>query len=128
MRCFDEGQKSRRLMAQGTTAEWIGPVVSNRCRSAEHVELQVAKHQPGPEQMSDRFVAMRQRKYPEDSRLYNGIRRIDVSLPVDVVVALDQDIKDFGYFVSRSSVIEVAIRQFLERGGIAGSGTGASGS
>jgi Arc/MetJ-type ribon-helix-helix transcriptional regulator len=63
-----------------------------------------------------------------DSRLYNGIRRIDVSLPVDVVVALDQNINDFGYFVSRSSVIEVAIRQFLERGGIAGSGTGASGS
>ena len=53
-----------------------------------------------------------------DSRLYNGIRRIDVSLPVEVV-ALDRNIAEFGYFVSRSSVIEVAIRQFLERGGIA---------
>ena len=54
-----------------------------------------------------------------DSRLYNGIRRIDVSLPVELVVALDRNIAEFGYFVSRSSVIEVAIRQFLERGGIA---------
>ena len=54
-----------------------------------------------------------------DSRLYNGIRRIDVSLPVELVVALDRNIAEFGYFVSLSSVIEVAIRQFLERGGIA---------
>ncbi|MGH8924475.1 MAG: ribbon-helix-helix domain-containing protein [Acidimicrobiia bacterium] len=64
---------------------------------------------------------MRVRKNPEDSRLYNGIRRIDVSLPVELVVALDRNIDEFGYFVSRSSVIEVAIRQFLERGGINGS-------
>lgn len=63
---------------------------------------------------------MRARKNPVDSRLYNGIRRIDVSLPVEMVVALDRNIDEFGYFVSRSSVIEMAIRQFLERGGING--------
>jgi hypothetical protein len=62
-----------------------------------------------------------------DSRLYNGIRRIDVSLPVELVVALDRNIAEFGYFVSRSSVIEVAIRQFLERGGIAVPARGPSG-
>ncbi|HKY46626.1 MAG TPA: ribbon-helix-helix protein, CopG family [Acidimicrobiia bacterium] len=68
---------------------------------------------------------MRTRKSPQDSRLYNGIRRIDVSLPVEVVVALDRNIAEFGYFISRSSVIEVAIRQFLERGGISGASPGA---
>jgi len=63
---------------------------------------------------------MRSRKSPQDSRLYNGIRRIEVSLPVEVVVALDRNIFEFGYFISRSNVIEVASRQFLERGGVAG--------
>jgi Arc/MetJ-type ribon-helix-helix transcriptional regulator len=62
---------------------------------------------------------MASKTHHRDSRLYNGIRRIDVSLPVELVVALDRNIAEFGYFVSRSSVIEVAIRQFLERGGIA---------
>lgn len=52
------------------------------------------------------------------SRLYRGIRRIDVTLPAVLVAELDHDILDLGYFVSRSSVIEVAIRQFLERGGV----------
>jgi hypothetical protein len=54
------------------------------------------------------------------SRLYNGIRRIDVSLPAVLVAELDRNILEFGYYVSRSSVIEVAIRQFLDRGGVTG--------
>lgn len=61
------------------------------------------------------------RPQPSDrptSRLYRGIRRIDVTLPAVLVAELDRDILDLGYFVSRSSVIEVAIRQFLDRGGV----------
>jgi len=55
---------------------------------------------------------------PSDGRLYNGIRRIEVSLPVGLVVELDLHITEFGYWISRSSVIEKAIRQFLDAGGI----------
>jgi Arc/MetJ-type ribon-helix-helix transcriptional regulator len=43
-------------------------------------------------------------------------QRIDVSLPVEVVVALARNIDKFGYFVSRSCVVEVAIRQLLDWG------------
>ena len=55
---------------------------------------------------------------PSTSRLSNGIRRIDVTLPAVLVAELDHDILELGYYVSRSSVIEVAIRQFLDRGGV----------
>jgi Arc/MetJ-type ribon-helix-helix transcriptional regulator len=57
-------------------------------------------------------------KRPLDGRLYNGIRRIEVSLPVGLVVELDLHITEFGYWISRSSVIEKAIRRFLDDGGI----------
>lgn len=57
-------------------------------------------------------------KRPVDGRLYNGIRRIEVSLPVALVVELDLHIAEFGYWISRSSVIEKAIRRFLDDGGI----------
>lgn len=53
-----------------------------------------------------------------DGRLYGGIRRIEVSLPVSLVVQLDRHIAEFGYWVSRSSVIEKAVRQFLVESGI----------
>jgi hypothetical protein len=46
------------------------------------------------------------------------IRRIEVSLPVGLVVELDVHIAEFGHFVSRSSVIEKAIRRFLDDSGI----------
>jgi Arc/MetJ-type ribon-helix-helix transcriptional regulator len=39
-------------------------------------------------------------------------------LPVVLVSDLNRDILELGYFVSRSSVIEVAIRQFLDRGSV----------
>ena len=55
------------------------------------------------------------------SRLYNGNRRIDVTLPASLVAALDLNIADFPYFLTRSSVVEVAIKQFLDRGGVYGS-------
>ena len=58
------------------------------------------------------------------SRLRNGIRRIDVTLPAVLVAELDRDILELGYFVSRSSVIEVAIRQFLDRGGVSAAAPG----
>jgi metal-responsive CopG/Arc/MetJ family transcriptional regulator len=41
-----------------------------------------------------------------------------VTLPAVLVAELDRDILELGYYVSRSSVIEVAIRQFLDRGGV----------
>ena len=40
-------------------------------------------------------------KRPLDGRLYNGIRRIEVSLPVGLVVELDRHIAEFGYWISR---------------------------
>ena len=52
------------------------------------------------------------------SRLNKGLRRIDVTVPAALVAELDRDILELGYFVSRSSVVEVAIRQFLDRGGV----------
>ncbi|HKX75758.1 MAG TPA: ribbon-helix-helix domain-containing protein [Acidimicrobiia bacterium] len=54
----------------------------------------------------------------QDGRLYNGIRRIEVSLPVGLVVELNRHITEFGYWISRSSVIEKAIRRLLGDGGI----------
>jgi metal-responsive CopG/Arc/MetJ family transcriptional regulator len=45
------------------------------------------------------------------SRLYKGIRRIDVTLPAVLVAELDRDISELGYFVTRSSIIEVAIQR-----------------
>jgi hypothetical protein len=59
------------------------------------------------------------------SRLYKGIRRIDVTLPAVLVAELDRDILELGYFVTRSSVIEVAIRQFLDHGGVRAAAPGA---
>lgn len=52
------------------------------------------------------------------SCLYRGMRRIDITLPAVLVTEFDQDIIQLGYYVGRSSVIEVAIRQFLDRGGV----------
>jgi metal-responsive CopG/Arc/MetJ family transcriptional regulator len=45
-------------------------------------------------------------------------RRIDVTLPALLVAELDRDTLNLGFYVSRSHVIEVAIRQFLDRGGV----------
>lgn len=42
------------------------------------------------------------------NRLRIGIRRINVTLPAVLVAEVDRDILEIGYFVSRSSVIEVA--------------------
>jgi metal-responsive CopG/Arc/MetJ family transcriptional regulator len=41
-----------------------------------------------------------------------------VTLPAVLVAELDIDIRELGYFVTRSSVIEVAIRRFLDQGGV----------
>jgi len=53
-----------------------------------------------------------------NSRLNKGLRRIDVTLPAVLVAELDRNVGELEYFVTRSAVIEVAIRQFLDRGGV----------
>lgn len=90
------------------------------------VDCQVAKHDLG-KSVQLRYVP---HELPESSssstsRLRNGIRRIDVTLPAPLVAELDRDILELGYFGSRSSVIEVAIRQLLDRGGVRSAAPGA---
>ena len=72
----------------------------------------------------DRFRPSERPADPSNSRLYKGLRRSDVTLPAVLVAELDRNILDLGYFVSRSSVIEVAIRQFFDRGGVRDSAPG----
>jgi len=52
------------------------------------------------------------------SRLYGDSRRIDVTLPIVLVAELDKNIAEFPYQVSRSAVVAVALREFLDRGGV----------
>ncbi len=50
-------------------------------------------------------------------RLPESRRRVEVSLPAELLMDLDRHIGGLGHSVSRSAVIEESIRRFLDAGG-----------
>lgn len=58
--------------------------------------------------------------YPPDQRIPSGLRRLQVLLPVEMVVELDVGIARSQSYLSRSKVVALAIRKFIDEGGLEG--------
>lgn len=56
--------------------------------------------------------------YPPDQRIPPGLRRLEVLLPVEMVVELDVGIAQSKSWLSRSKVIALAVRRFIDGGGL----------
>jgi len=56
--------------------------------------------------------------YPPEQRIPEGQRRLEILLPVEMVVELDIGIAKSGSWISRSRVIAQAVRAFIDKGGL----------
>jgi hypothetical protein len=56
--------------------------------------------------------------YPPEQRIPEGLRRLEILLPIEMVVELDIGIAKSGSWVSRSRVIAQAVRAFIDNGGL----------
>jgi len=56
--------------------------------------------------------------YPPEQRIPEGLRRLEILLPIEMVVELDVGIAKSGSWVSRSRVIAQAVRAFIDNGGL----------
>ena len=56
--------------------------------------------------------------YPPEQRIPEGLRRLEILLPIEMVVELDVGIARSGSWVSRSRVIAKAVRAFIDSGGL----------
>ena len=56
--------------------------------------------------------------YPPEQRIPEGLRRLEILLPIEMVVELDVGIAKRGGWVSRSRVIAQAVRAFIDDGGL----------
>lgn len=56
--------------------------------------------------------------YPADQRIPDGLRRLQVLLPVEMVVELDVGIARSQTYLSRSKVVALALRRFMDDGGL----------
>jgi len=54
--------------------------------------------------------------YPADQRIPDGLRRLQILLPVEMVIELDVGIARSQSYLSRSKVIALAVRKFIEAG------------
>lgn len=54
--------------------------------------------------------------YPADQRIPDGLRRLQILLPVEMVVELDVGIARSQSYLSRSKVTALAVRKFIEAG------------
>ena len=55
---------------------------------------------------------------PPEQRIPEGLRRLEILLPIDMVVELDVGIAKRGDWISRSKVIAMAVRAFIDKGGL----------
>lgn len=56
--------------------------------------------------------------YPPEQRIPEGQRRLEILLPIEMVVELDVGIAKSGGWISRSRVIAQAVRAFIDQGGL----------
>ena len=56
--------------------------------------------------------------YPPEQRIPEGLRRLEILLPIEMVVELDLGIAKRGNWISRSKVIAMAVRAFIDNGGL----------
>lgn len=56
--------------------------------------------------------------YPPEQRIPEGQRRLEILLPIEMVVELDIGIAKSGSWMSRSRVIARAVRAFIDNGGL----------
>ena len=54
--------------------------------------------------------------YPAEQRIPEGLRRVQVLLPVEMVVELDIGIARTQSYLSRSKVIALAVRKLIDGG------------
>lgn len=83
---------------------------AERCRG-------VAKHHP-PYCGVLPYVAWVSGMYPADQRIPDGRRRLQVLLPVEMVVELDVGMARSQTYLSRSKVVALALRRFIDDGGL----------
>ena len=57
--------------------------------------------------------------YPPEQQIPDGLRRLQVLLPIDMVVELDVGIARSQTYLSRSKVVALAVRRFIDEGGLA---------
>ena len=56
--------------------------------------------------------------YPPEQRIPEGQRRLEILLPIEMVVELDIGIAKSGSWTSRSRAIAKAVREFIDSGGL----------
>ncbi|MFN2487743.1 MAG: hypothetical protein ABR609_14260 [Acidimicrobiia bacterium] len=56
--------------------------------------------------------------YPPEQRIPEGLRRLQVLLPFEIVVELDVGIARSQTYLSRSKVVTLALRKFIDEGGL----------
>jgi len=56
--------------------------------------------------------------YPADQRIPDGLRRLQILLPLEMVVELDVGIARSRTYLSRSKVVALAVRRFIDIGGL----------
>ena len=56
--------------------------------------------------------------YRSEQRIPDGLRRLEVLLPIEMVVELDVGIAQSQSYVSRSKVIAIAVRTFIDSHGL----------
>lgn len=61
------------------------------------------------------YVALVPGLYPPDQRIPDGLRRLQVLLPVEMVIELDVGIARSQTYLSRSKVVALAIRTLTTR-------------
>lgn len=56
--------------------------------------------------------------YRPEQRIPDGLRRLEVLLPIEMVVELDVGIAQSRSYLSRSNVIAMAVRSFIDNHGL----------
>ena len=56
--------------------------------------------------------------YPPEQRIPPGLRRLEILLPIEMVVELDVGIAQSRTWLSRSKVIAFTVRGFIDGGGL----------